>query len=94
MNMVLNAPVKVVVVTVLKRDRQRLCPSRRPVRPSSATAQADILGILGRESLDLATRWGTPATGTPAYNAMKIYRNYDGNKSSFGDTSVLAGGPK
>ena len=24
---------------------------------------------------------------------MKMYRNYDGNKSTFGDTSVLAGGP-
>jgi len=60
---------------------------------SGATAQADILGIFGREGLDLATRWGTPATGTPTYNAMKIYRNYDGKNSAFGDTSVAAGGP-
>ena len=28
---------------------------------SGATAQADILGIFGREGLDLATRWTTPA---------------------------------
>ncbi len=60
---------------------------------NGATAQADLLGIFGREGLDLATRWTTPATGTPTYLAMKMYRNYDGNHSTFGDTSVLAGGP-
>jgi hypothetical protein len=58
---------------------------------NGATAQADIDGIFGRESLDLATRWTTPSTGTPTYNAMKMYRNYDGNKSTFGDTSVSDG---
>ncbi|HWF18938.1 MAG TPA: glycoside hydrolase family 44 protein [Verrucomicrobiae bacterium] len=60
---------------------------------SGATAQADILGIFGRQSLDLATRWTTPATNTPTYLAIKMYRNYDGNKSTFGDASVLASGP-
>ena len=40
--------------------------------------------------MDLATRWTTPATNTPTYLAMKMYRNYDGNKSTFGDTSVAA----
>ena len=53
---------------------------------NGATAQADVFGIFGREGLDLATRWTTPATGSLAYNAMKMYRNYDGNKSAFGDT--------
>ncbi len=57
---------------------------------NGATAQADILGIFGREGLDLATRWTVPNTGTPAYEAMKIYRNYDGHNSAFGDTSVSA----
>src|SRR5262249_14374249 len=28
-----------------------------------------------------------------AYDAIKIYRNYDGNRSTFGDTSVAATGP-
>jgi hypothetical protein len=56
---------------------------------SGGTAEADILGIFGRQGLDLATRWTVPATGTPTYGAMKMYRNYDGNKSTFGDTSVL-----
>ena len=60
---------------------------------NGATAQADILGIFGREGLDLATRWTSPSAGTPTYNAMKMYRNYDGNKSAFGDTSVRATGP-
>jgi hypothetical protein len=60
---------------------------------NGATAQADLLGIFGREGLDLATRWTTPDASTPTYLAMKLYRNYDGNKSTFGDTSVLAGGP-
>jgi hypothetical protein len=57
---------------------------------NGATAQADILGIFGREGLDLGTRWTTPDPSTPTYLAMKMYRNYDGNKSAFGDTSVAA----
>jgi hypothetical protein len=57
---------------------------------NGATAQADIYGIFGREGLDLATRWTTPDTSTPTFKAMKMYRNYDGNKSTFGDTSVSA----
>jgi hypothetical protein len=55
---------------------------------NGATAQADIYGIFGREGIDLATRWTTPDSSTPTYKAMKMYRNYDGNKSTFGDTSV------
>ena len=57
---------------------------------NGATTQADILGIFGREGLDTAARWTTPASSTPTYKAMKMYRNYDGNKSTFGDTSVAA----
>jgi len=33
---------------------------------NGATAQADVLGIFGREGLDLATRWTTPAAGGSA----------------------------
>jgi len=57
---------------------------------NGATAQADILGIFGREGLDLAARWTAPAASTPTYNAMRLYRNYDGNKSTFGDIGVRA----
>lgn len=60
---------------------------------NGATAQADILGIFGREGLDLATRWTCPNTGTPAYNAFKIFRNYDGGKSTFGHISVRTTAP-
>jgi len=60
---------------------------------NGATAQADILGIFGRGGLDLATRWTTPTNTSPTYLAMKLYRNYDGHKSTFGDTSVLTTTP-
>ena len=55
---------------------------------NGATTQADIFGIFGREALDIATRWTTPDPTSPTYKAMKMYRNYDGNKSTFGETSV------
>jgi hypothetical protein len=57
---------------------------------NGATAQADIYGIFGRQGLDFATRWTVPDSTTPTYMAMKMYRNYDGQKSGFGDTSVEA----
>jgi hypothetical protein len=52
---------------------------------NGATTQADILGIFGREDLDMAARWATPAASTPTYKAMKMYRNYDGNRSALWD---------
>jgi len=60
---------------------------------SGAMAQADVLGIFGREGLDMAARWATPDATTPTFKAMRMYRNYDGNGSTFGDTSVSATGP-
>jgi Glycoside hydrolase family 44 len=64
---------------------------------NGATTQADVLGIYGREGFDLATRWTvaddtntTPTTYYVTYLASQIYRNYDGNNSAFGDTSVAA----
>jgi hypothetical protein len=60
---------------------------------SGATAQADLLGIFGWQGLDLATRWTCPGSNSPVYNAFKMYRNYDGNKSAFGGTSVSAAVP-
>jgi hypothetical protein len=59
---------------------------------NGATTQADILGIFGREGLDIAARWATPAAGTPTYKAIKMFRNYDGNRSTFGSTSISAAG--
>ena len=60
---------------------------------NGATTQADILGIFGREALDMATFWTFPAASTPTYKAIKMYRNYDGQGSGFGDTSVSALAP-
>ena len=60
---------------------------------NGATTEADILGIFGREGLDLATRWGVPAASTPTFKAMQMYRNYDFNTNGFGDTGVSAAAP-
>src|SRR5262249_48137680 len=57
---------------------------------NGATAQADILGIFGREGLDMAARWPAPDASTPTYKIFKLYRNYDGLGSAFGDVSVSA----
>jgi hypothetical protein len=49
--------------------------------------QAEVLGIFAREGLDLATLW--PLQGPEHYaDAFRLFRNYDGNKSKFGDTYV------
>jgi hypothetical protein len=60
---------------------------------NGATTQADIFGIFGREGLNMGARWTTPASSTPTYKAMKMYRNYDGNRSTFGETSIAATTP-
>ena len=60
---------------------------------NGATAQADVMGILGREGADMATRWVVPTAGTPVYNAFKMYRNYNGAGGAFGGTSVAAAVP-
>ncbi len=60
---------------------------------SGAIAQADVLGILGREGVDYATRWTCPATNSPVYQAIRLYRNYDGTGAAFGDVSVEAVAP-
>jgi hypothetical protein len=57
---------------------------------NGGTAQADVLGIFGREGLDLATRWVSPPNGSPAFRAIQMYRNVDGENGGFGDISVKA----
>ena len=57
---------------------------------NGALTQADILGIFGREGLDLATMWGEPQPTQPGAYAFRMYRNYDGAGSRFGDVSVSA----
>jgi uncharacterized repeat protein (TIGR02543 family) len=68
---------------------------------NGALAQADVLGIFGREGLDLATLWNYPLPNgdplgydhfetLPGAYAFRMYRNYDGLGSKFGDVSVQA----
>jgi hypothetical protein len=60
---------------------------------NGATTLADVLGIYGREGLDMATYWTMPDGSSPTYKAIQMYRNYDGAKSTFGDVSVSAHAP-
>ncbi len=57
-----------------------------------ATAQADVLGIFGREGLGLATR-AVPGAATPTFKAIQMYRNYDGKNGAFGSLGVSDGTP-
>jgi hypothetical protein len=61
---------------------------------SGALAQVDVLGVLGREGVYLATYWGNGAGvgKLPPYiaSAFELYRNYDGKGSKYGDTAVKA----
>ena len=57
---------------------------------NGALAQADVLGIFGREALDLATLWAPPAPDEPGAYAFRMYRNYNGSGGKFGDQSVRA----
>ncbi|MEG4406572.1 glycoside hydrolase family 44 protein [Microcoleus sp. MON2_D5] len=55
---------------------------------NGALAQADVLGIFGREQLDLATLWGPPKSSEPGAYAFRMYMNYDGKGGKYGDTWV------
>jgi hypothetical protein len=61
-----------------------------PEHINGALAQADVLGIFGREGLHLATLWSPPQPTQPAAFAFRMYRNYDGAGGKFGETSVSA----
>jgi hypothetical protein len=57
---------------------------------SGAVALAEVLGIFGREGVDLATYWTAPPADSPAGAAFRLYRNYDGRGATFGDVSLPA----
>jgi hypothetical protein len=57
---------------------------------NGALAIAEVLGIYGREGVYLANYYTNPPLGSPGLNAFKMYRNYDGHDSTFGDMSVSA----
>jgi|GEM_PF-662976 len=59
---------------------------------NGALAQADILGIFGRQGLGMGAFWPTTNYNQqgPGNYAFAMYRNYDGNDSTFGDTYLYA----
>lgn len=57
---------------------------------AGAITQADVLGIFGREGLDLATLFWTPQEKNFGENAFSLYRDYDGAGAQFGSVSILA----
>ncbi len=69
---------------------------------SGGVAQADVLGIFGREGVFAASLWPNAGVYAAPYNgdgnlayayifgAFKMFRNYDGAGSAFGDTGLNA----
>jgi hypothetical protein len=57
---------------------------------SGGIAEADVLGIFGREDLFAASTWLVSQTNTFLFAGFAMYRNYDGQGATFGDTSISA----
>ncbi|HEX9062332.1 MAG TPA: glycoside hydrolase family 44 protein, partial [Clostridia bacterium] len=57
---------------------------------SGGIAEADVLGLYGKNNVYLATLWGSCSSTSYIDSGVNIYRNYDGKKSTYGDTSVKA----
>lgn len=59
---------------------------------SGGIAQADVLGIFGRQGVFAATFWSLhgDAQSKFAAGAFNMYLNYDGDGGSFGDQSITA----
>ena len=57
---------------------------------SGAIAQADALGVFGREGLFAATLWRLVSNNNFIYGAFEMFRNFDGANGIFGDTSIRA----
>jgi len=60
---------------------------------NGAITQADVLGIYGREVVDVACLWAPPESQQPGAFAFRMYRNYDGSASAgrrFGETVLSA----
>jgi hypothetical protein len=61
-----------------------------PNHISGGIAQADVLGIFGREGVFAGNEW--PLAGSEPFigGAFNMFRNYDGAGGAFGDTSIRA----
>jgi hypothetical protein len=63
---------------------------------STGAQEADILGMYGRLGYKVAAYWTTlvhDTTHLPVYNAMAMYRSYDGKGGQFGAYSIGAASP-
>jgi hypothetical protein len=58
--------------------------------PSSTLAQAEVLAVLGREGVELATRWVAPEDGSRVEDAFLLYLNYNGAGGAVTGDSVRA----
>jgi uncharacterized protein (TIGR03437 family) len=76
-------------VGLLNPSSTPLATADLPTYLNGALAQADLLGIFGREGLDLATMWANMTVGDPVSFSFQIFLNYDGIGGAFGDTSIL-----
>jgi hypothetical protein len=57
---------------------------------STALVDADAWGILGRERVWASSRWTAANPNNPAFLALKLFRNYDGQHHAFASVSVGA----
>ncbi len=55
---------------------------------TDALAEADVLGIFGREQVGLAAMWNTPQPTDPIAFSFLLFRNVNGRGLAFGNTSV------
>ena len=53
-------------------------------------AAGEVLGILGREQVDMACYWTAPPVNSPAFFAFKMYRDADGKGNGLGDVALPA----
>jgi hypothetical protein len=63
---------------------------------STAAQLADIFGMYGRLGYQVAAYWGSfvhQGVPLPIYNALAMYRNYDGMGGKFGSYSIGAASP-
>jgi len=57
---------------------------------SGGIAQADVLGVFGREGVFAANSWALASNETFIQGGFRMFRNFDGANGSFGDVSIRA----
>jgi hypothetical protein len=55
---------------------------------SGGLAEADALGVFGVQSLFAAAMWALDNSSPYIFGGFALYRNYDGQGATFGDTSI------